>query len=245
MTPPDPPVTPHLTVLGGFQLDAGESLPVGRAGQRLLAYLAVRGGWVRRAILRTELWPDSDDAHSASSLRSSLWRLPRPGGPALVVAKGDHLALADHVQVDLWRATEQAQHFAGSPDEIGAALARSNYPCFAADLLPDWSESWLMVEQESYRQLRLHALERASTVLRSTGAYHDALLSALLAVRGEPLRESGHRHVIAAHLAEGNPGEALRQFHVCRRVLAAELGLAPSGETRALVGHLLGRPMER
>jgi hypothetical protein len=51
--------------------------------------------------------------------------------------------------------------------------------------------------------------------------------------------------VIAVHLAEGNAAEALRQYHVYRRLLALELGLPPSPSIRQLVAPLLGRPIER
>ncbi|MCA1481353.1 bacterial transcriptional activator domain-containing protein, partial [Bradyrhizobium sp. NBAIM08] len=100
-------------------------------------------------------------------------------------------------------------------------------------------------ERESYRQLRLHALERLSETLRAVGEHTSALMAALSAVRADPLRESAHRQVIAVHLAEGNAAEALRQYHVYRRLLALELGLPPSPTIRGLVGPLLGRPIER
>jgi len=51
--------------------------------------------------------------------------------------------------------------------------------------------------------------------------------------------------VIAVHLAEGNAAEALRQYHVYRRLLALELGLPPSPTIRQLVAPLLGRAIER
>jgi len=229
---------PQLGLLGGFRLHPCDRSP-SAAVQRLLGYLAVRRASVRRSAVRTDLWPESDAAHASASLRSALWRSPRPQGVPLVHAGPDRIALAPHVQVDLWHSTDHARHLATQESSQCAA-----YDHFVEDLLPDWNEDWLVVEQESYRQLRLHALERVSALLRERGAYPEALRAALIAVRGEPLRESAHREVIAAHLAEGNPAEALRQFHACRRLLAAELGLPPSEATRGLVSHLLGRPMD-
>ena len=61
----------------------------------------------------------------------------------------------------------------------------------------------------------------------------------LAAVAGEPLRESAHRTLIRAHLAEGNPGEAVRQYHLYRRLLVGELALEPSAAIRGLVQPLL------
>lgn len=49
------------------------------------------------------------------------------------------------------------------------------------------------------------------------------------------MRESAHRLVIRAHLAEGNIGEARRQFEHCRLLLREELGVHPSGELCALL----------
>ncbi|WP_445258989.1 AfsR/SARP family transcriptional regulator [Nocardioides aurantiacus] len=112
------------------------------------------------------------------------------------------------------------------------------------DLLPDWTDEWLTVERESHRQRRLHALERCSTYLREVGRYGDALAAGLTAVHSEPLRESAHRRVIEAHLAEGNDAEALRQFDGYRRLMADELGLPPSPVIRRMVSHLTGRPVD-
>jgi DNA-binding SARP family transcriptional activator len=44
----------------------------------------------------------------------------------------------------------------------------------------------------------------------------------------EPLRESAHRALIGAHLAEGNRVEALRQLARLRHLLREELGVEPS-----------------
>lgn len=110
------------------------------------------------------------------------------------------------------------------------------------DVLPSWDEDWILVERERHRQSRLHALEALSESLRAAGRHAEALQAALAAVAGESLRESAHRRVIEVHLAEQNPGEALRQYEIYRRLLHEELGLSPSDSIRHLVQSLLGRP---
>jgi DNA-binding SARP family transcriptional activator len=60
----------------------------------------------------------------------------------------------------------------------------------------------------------------------------------MAAVRAEPLRESAQRALIAAHLAEGNCGEALDQFKSYERLLASELGLCPSAQMLELVSAI-------
>ena len=44
----------------------------------------------------------------------------------------------------------------------------------------------------------------------------------------EPLRESAHRAVVRAHLAEGNIVEAVRAYEAFRDLLAAELAVEPT-----------------
>jgi DNA-binding SARP family transcriptional activator len=234
---------PRVDVLGQFALTLQDGTParVARASQRLLAYLAVARGPVRRTLVAQRLWPDADSSHAASNLRSALWRLPRAHGAEVVTVSPTTVALSPHVRVDLWDSEFRARDLVrDDPSDDGPA----GVPGLERDLLPDWSEEWLDIEQESYRQLRLHALEELSRRSCQQRRYAAALAAGLAAVRGEPLRESAHRCLITAHLAEGNPAEALRQFHAYRRLLARELGIAPSPAIRELVAPLLGRPLE-
>jgi DNA-binding SARP family transcriptional activator len=103
------------------------------------------------------------------------------------------------------------------------------------DLLPGWYDDWVLFERERLRQLRLHALELAAERLLANGRPGLALAVALEAVRVEPLRESAHRQVLAIHLAEGNVGEALRQYDALCRLLRAELGVEPSAQTARMI----------
>lgn len=238
------PPGPVLSLLGGFDLSLdAEPVPVCASAQRLLAYLAVhRARPVRRGPLSERLWSDADPRRAASSLRSALWRLPRPAGRELVVTSPTTVTLAPDVRVDLWTSEDAARGLLhGRPEEssdegLVGALTR--------DLLPDWCEDWLLLEQESYRQTRLHALEALSASLRVAGQFAAALAAGLAALRSEPLRESAHRRVVEVHLAEGNPAEALRQYDAYRRLLGRELGLPPSPAIRRLVAPLLGRPID-
>lgn len=229
----------RLCLLGGFQLwDAGQELPVCAASQRLLAYLAVAAGprTVRRGPLAERLWSDLPPQRATSSLRTTLWRLPKLDGRELVQATSSTVRLQPDLAVDLWGMRNRTATGAETPpSDVGALMH---------DLLPDWSDDWLLVEQESYRQARLHALEALSHAWCVAHRYEAALQAGLAAVRCEPLRETAHRRVIEAHLAEGNYAEALRQFHAFRRLLADELGLPPSPAVRRLVAPLLGRPVD-
>ena len=109
----------------------------------------------------------------------------------------------------------------------------------SGELLPDWYDDWVVIERERFRQLRVHALERLCERLTSERRFTEAVETGLAAVEGEPLRESAHRVLIHAHLAEGNAAEALRQYGVFRGLLRDRLGLEPSGQMDALVRPLV------
>ena len=236
---------PRLSLLGGFELSLdGERLRVSSPAQRLLAYLAIcpRHRPVRRASLAEHLWDRTSETRAASNLRSVLWRLPRPRGRQLVVSDATTVRLAADVDVDLWAAEELVAVICSTQRPVLESMG--DLAPLGADLLPDWHDEWLIVERESHRQKRLHALERSSGHLREVELFNDALTAGLSAVQGEPLRESAHRRVIEVHLAEGNHAEALRQFDSYRRLLARELGLPPSPAIRRLVAPLVGRPVD-
>jgi DNA-binding SARP family transcriptional activator len=82
-------------------------------------------------------------------------------------------------------------------------------------------------------------MERLSDRLLAAGAVAQALEVALAVYVREPLRESAHRLMIRAHLAEGNAAEAIRQYRLYERLALTQLGLAPSPHMRDLLRDVL------
>ncbi len=222
----------ELCLFGGFQLHRdGATFHVTQATERLLAFLAIRSRPMLRLYVAGILWPDSTEQHAIGSLRSALWRLGRLGHQ-LVDADADHLRLAPSVRVDLHDVIARARRLMhGGPAEDGDFAAIVS----AAELLPDHYDEWVLVERERHRQIRMHALEILCSQLSSAGRHGEAIEAGLAAVSGEPLRESAHRALIRAHLAEGNRCEAIRQFELYRHLIQTELGLQPSAEINALL----------
>ncbi|WP_435876791.1 AfsR/SARP family transcriptional regulator, partial [Streptomyces achromogenes] len=103
------------------------------------------------------------------------------------------------------------------------------------ELLPGWDEEWVLLERERLRQLRLHALDALADGLTRQGSPALALEAALASIRIEPLRESAHRAVVAAHLSEGNVIEAVRHYRAYRQLLRDELGLEPSAQLARMI----------
>lgn len=221
--PDEPRGVPVLTLLGGFELSMGSAvieLPV--SAQRLLAIVALNERPQSRNALAGRLWPDKDESRSAANLRSALWRLRQPGIP-LVRAVGDRIGLDPGVQVDVerlndlvWKVSDDSLPHGPIPVELTGG-----------ELLPEWYEDWVLLEQERTRQARLHALERLCRALTLANRTAEAIEAGLYAVRCDPLRESAHRSLIEAHLAEGNRSEATRQLRMLTDLLDRELGIEP------------------
>jgi DNA-binding SARP family transcriptional activator len=225
----------RVVLLGGFSVvSAGRTIAVPLVARRLLAFLALNRGPVLRPFMAGTLWPDSSDERAAASLRTTLWKLRRTS-PSVVMTTADHIWLDPAVATDLAEATAFADRVLSGQDLEDWASEVTN---LQRDLLPDWYDEWLVTEREQFRHLRLHALERLCMRLVVAGDFAAAVDIGLAAVGADPLRESSRRALIAAHLAEGNRHEALREYATFRRVLLDEVNAVPSAEMEALIGTL-------
>jgi DNA-binding SARP family transcriptional activator len=226
-----------LGLLGGFRLSIeAEEFPLPMNAQRLVSFLALHERPLLRTFVFGSLWGDATDHRAGGSLRSALHRLRHPTY-TLVALTSDHIELSPTVTVDL-REGEALAHKVLDPSQDLDEVAEVNEEVLSADLLPDWTEDWVLLERESYHQLRLRALEALCRRLSAKGRFGQAVQAGLAAVSGEPLRESARRALIEAHIAERNVGAALREYSAFRELLRAELGLEPSDEIRALVEGL-------
>jgi DNA-binding SARP family transcriptional activator len=225
-----------VRLLGGFEVswDEGPVVLPGSA-RRLLAFLALHPKPIERMMVAGTLWIDATERHSCASLRSALWRLHQPG-LELVEVDGSLLRLAPEISVDSHELAARARR-----------LLDADAPCDARDLsiagmdedlLPDWYDEWVVIEREALRQLRLHALESLADRLTVRDRVGEALQAGLAAVRAEPLRESAHRAVMRAHIAEGNYVEALRQYEGYKQLVGEELAISPSPLMEQMVDAL-------
>jgi len=222
---------PKLTLLGAFDLSVGgESITLPMNGQRVLVFLALHGRSLLRPFVAGSLWLDSPEDRAAGSLRSALWRLNRRH--RFIETNGERLCLAADVVVDVDDASTQARRLL---DPAESECPSPDCLLLSQDLLPDWYDDWVSIERERFRQLRVHALERLCDRLVEANRFGEAIEAGLSAMRSEPLRESAHRALVRAHLAEGNTCEALTQYRRFRELLHDELGLDPSPQMEDLI----------
>jgi DNA-binding SARP family transcriptional activator len=233
----DRPLAGHTqaSLLGNFHLnDRGGPVAIPVPAQRVVAFLALHAQPVRRSYLAGTLWPDSSDERAGASLRSALFKLRRPDAE-VVLTTPVHVALNPDVAVDVHRMCALAHRIDSlSADEAASELTSA----FQAELLPGWYDDWVILWQERWRQVRLHALEALSAVLVQSGCFLAATEAAMAAVQAEPLRDVANRALIQVHLAEGNTSEALRQYRRYQTLLQGELGIQPSPAMRTLIEGL-------
>ncbi len=227
----------QLGLLGDFSLviDA-EPTTLPMNAQRLICYLALKKGSLLRQHVAGSLWGSNTERHAGGSLRSALWRLGHPIYP-LVEIVGAHLRLSPDVAVDVRRSEALARRVLD--DSIELSESDLDDELLSSDLLPDWTEDWVIVERQYHSQLRLRALEALCRRLRVMGRFGQAVQAGTLAVACEPLRESSQRALVEAHLAEGNYAAALRQYNSFRELLLDELKLEPSLEMTKLVSGFI------
>jgi DNA-binding SARP family transcriptional activator len=222
-----------LVLPGGCPAATADDLPHGV--QRLVAYLSLCRRPARTAIAG-ELWPEVPEDNAHRSLRSALWRLQKVA-PGLVEVSGGTLSLARTVRVDVRELTEWAQRMLDPGSDADASAAPD--VGLRGELLPGWYDDWVLLERERLRQLRMHGLEALAEHAIREGRYGQAIDIALAAVQADPLRESAHRVLIRAHLAEGNAGVALRHYHEYRRLVGDALEIGPSHELEQLVADVV------
>ncbi|MGW1680258.1 AfsR/SARP family transcriptional regulator [Saccharopolyspora sp. NPDC002376] len=107
-----------------------------------------------------------------------------------------------------------------------------------SELLPAWTDDWLVLERQRWDQVRLHTLETFARELLANEHFLGAMHAALSAIAIASMRETAHRVVIEIYLAEGNPADAVAHYRRYRASLQRELGLSPSPRITRLVSGL-------
>ncbi|WP_263657420.1 AfsR/SARP family transcriptional regulator [Nonomuraea gerenzanensis] len=223
-----------VLLLGSPELSVGGT-PVGvrsAKARALLCYLAATAAPRPRAELAALLWGERPDANARGSLRLALSELRKEVGGWLDVTR-EHVRLraADACFVD-------RRHLAQAPTVAEALrLWRGNFMdgvsfCDA----PAFAE-WLECERRGVRLLLREVLRGA----RDEPAEQVVRLAYIVAGL-DPYDEEAHRLLMTALARAGNRAGALACYDELRRRLAAELGVEPAPETRAVRERLAPLP---
>ena len=117
------------------------------------------------------------------------------------------------------------------PANVAGAIA-------ARPFLAGVDAEWIARVRHRLRETRVRALECLAAVARANREHPLAAQLAREVVELEPFRETGWQALMRAYAAGGNRAQALRAYADCKKLLADELGVAPSPETEAIARAL-------
>ena len=229
---------------------SGSSVPVDRQKAiALLAYLVLTGRRHHRDVLAALLWPELDQTRARAGLRRVLDTLRGAIGGDRVLADRESVGLRwpDSLWADVaafqQRLADSRLHGAQRGiDPTGQLLLEEAVALYRADLLAGFNlrdapefENWLCLERETLRRAVTSALELLVQLHAAHGSYGPALDFAQRWLALEPEEERAHQALDRALPAQQRSGwRRAGSTSSCKRVLAEELGVPPSAETRQL-----------
>jgi DNA-binding SARP family transcriptional activator len=96
------------------------------------------------------------------------------------------------------------------------------------------SEIRAVLERERLRAMYLSTLGRLADLHFGQGDYGAALRDAERILYTDPCREDAHRLAMRAYVRIGQRAQAMRQYQLCREVLAIEFDAVPEPKTERL-----------
>jgi len=226
----------------------------------LLVYLLTESDRAHsRAFLLGLLWPDLPTAAAQNNLRVTWAQLQKALGarasdeqPHLV---GDRLTLrfnplSEHeLDVARFRALLEASRGHAHPDQDAcadcAARLTEALDLVRGDFLDQFAlgdcaqfDEWLLVQREHVHVQVTAALEKLAAFHERAGHLPQAERAIRQLLEYDPLSEAAYRQLMRILARADQRSAALDAYETCRRVLAAELGLAPAVETVTLAEQI-------
>src|SRR5262249_52017904 len=100
-------------------------------------------------------------------------------------------------------------------------------------------EEWLVAERRRLRAIAIEGLVQLLEHQQRSGAYEEAMQTALRLLSIDPLQEEVHRSLMRLYDESGNTAQALRQYIICEETLRRELAVEPESATKELRREIL------
>lgn len=226
-------------------------LPRRRRAIELLYRLAIAGAvGVRRDQLLEEFWPEVPLDESAPRLRVLLHaarKLLEAAGLESALARRGTMYVLDtpELRIDALDFEARARRLlradltATAVEAIDVALRDYRGDLGADEHFGDWA----IPEVERLRRTYHDLLRRAAQYFAQCGAVDRSVECCQLALRSDPLQEQFQIALIAYYGHLGRREDAMRQYEDYRRLLAAEVGLAPPASTMRALERALAGPV--
>ncbi|HXU85934.1 MAG TPA: BTAD domain-containing putative transcriptional regulator [Verrucomicrobiae bacterium] len=238
----------RICLLGGFRILKGPrpvSVRPGGKVEKLVGTLAFRATeGVDRDELLGLVWPESDIELAGQSLNSLVHSLTRSladalsGHPPVVRRAGRYCLNTDEgvaVDVRQFDAAVDAGDRQSRIGDVGGAIHAylDAVGLYAGDLAIGSGVQHL-IERERLRARVLSVYAHLGDLHFAAGDYEKTLRSALQLLACDPCREDAHRLAMRCYVRVGQRAQALRQYRICREVLALEFEARPEDSTDEL-----------
>lgn len=244
------PSAPRIRLFGVANLERERSLePIAAPAKAvaLLGFLACQREPATRAQLAALLWGETTEWRSRRNLTHTLGQIAAmlPGclraEPQRVGWAADSTIWTDvHVCAALLEPVEHAVGRLDLSDERVARLEQS-VALYRGELLAGIAppgcvefETWLVRERERWRRQMIDSLTLLTRYHAHHGRTGPAEGYARRLIELEPWNEEGHRALMLLLAYSSRRSEAVVHYERLQRMLAVELGVAPTDDTRRL-----------
>jgi predicted ATPase/DNA-binding SARP family transcriptional activator/Tfp pilus assembly protein PilF len=250
-----------LSLFGPFHVTVGDR-PVtdfdSEKVRALLAYLAVEPQPHRRTTLAGLLWPDMPEGSARHNLSQALFNLrqrigdPTAQPPYLLISRDTlQFNLASDHTVDVTRFTtllatcETHAHAQITTCDACATRLQQAVDLYQGPFLHQFFlsdsaafEEWILIQREHYHRRALAALTQLAVYQEARADYATAIRMCERQLTLDPWREETHLQLMRVLALSGQRSAALSQYETCRRILADEVGVEPSAETKRLYAQI-------
>jgi predicted ATPase/DNA-binding SARP family transcriptional activator len=247
-----------IAVLGSLQVSIADTPITTLESARvraLLAFLAIESDRPhRRETLVGLLWPDYPEDAARHNLRQALFNLRLILGdhtashPYLLVSRdsiqfnrdSDYSLDLDQFnycfytcEENLSQCKEDCSIHASRLEEMVKLYRGEFLQQFFLDDSTEFEE-WALMQRENVHQRTIEAHSYLANYYELHGDFKNAQRHALRQLELDPWREEAHRQMMRVLALDGQRSAAIVQYETCRQVLAKELDVEPSAETREL-----------
>lgn len=241
----------QITLLGNIRItnDNWQSeVKLTRSLQAILAYLLLnRDRTIPREVLADIFWGELSQRRARNSLNTAIWRLRGMLEPR-DISRGSYLISNQSGELGINQESDIWLDVAVFEEKVNQVLAIPYHNLkesqiqeidnilllYKGDLLVGFYDDWVLMEREHIRNLYIYFLKYLMNYEFQQGLYEKGLSHGQQLLELEPLQEDVHRKMIRFYMKMGQRALAIRQYKICCRLLAENLGLPPMRETQNL-----------
>ena len=232
----------HIQLLNGFSITEGSDEKSDFHPPRiqsLLTYLILNRHTPQpRQQVAFLLWPESTEKQAFTNLRKLLYVIRQAqNGTRIIDIQNRSLQYAhdDAHQVDL---ISFENHLLSASHSAEVKEKRQHLEAaidlYRGELTPHLKDEWLIKMRQDLHNRYMSAALELIQLLETCRDLPRALFYGERLLQADRFRESTYQLLMRLHLSQDDHAAALMVFDNCRRLLADELGVYPSGTTEKL-----------